>query len=297
MHRLTRKIRHVVFGSFIAAHRARNGRGRPRSRAEWNADYRRGRWDYLEGLPERSRQMIVLGYLLGRAPRPRVLDVGCGTGGFLATAPLFPIARYHGIDASDVAVERARERFASALSFPATFEVADFEDFECDDLYDVIVFNESISYADDPVAVLARFERGLTFDGVFVVSLCYNWWDEPMMRRITRARHVLHSTDVINEEGLTWHVRVLAGHQSGSFRSGRKASMSEKLASLRTSLAEMRVVLGENIGSIIMAGPAMIAGRARSVPEQVNEKPDDESCFRCSPGNESRDSISAKRRR
>lgn len=277
MRRLTRKIRHVAFGAFIAAHRARNGRGRPRSREEWNADYSRGRWDYLEGLEERSRQMIVLGYVLGRAPRPRVLDVGCGTGGILGTASLFPIACYHGVDASDVAVGRARERFASTCRFPVTFEVADFESFECDDLYDVIVFNESISYADDPVSVLARFQRALTPEGVFVVSLCYNWWDEPMMRRITRARPVLHSTDVINEEGLTWQIRVLSGHGSSSFHSGRKASMSERLASLRTALAETRVMLGENIGAVITAGPAMIAGRARSGPDEVPEATDEES--------------------
>ncbi len=57
--------RHLVFGSFVGAYRARRGLGHPKIPAAWDADYRAGYWEYLDGLNERSRNMVVLGYLAG----------------------------------------------------------------------------------------------------------------------------------------------------------------------------------------------------------------------------------------
>lgn len=119
---------------------------------------------------------------------------------------------YHGLDASGVAIAKARQRcLGEAPGFEVRFEVADFESFTPKGSYDAIVFNESLAYARDPVTVLDRFQSLLSPGGVFVVSLCYNWWQERVMERITTAYPTLHSAEVINEESLTWQVRMLAG--------------------------------------------------------------------------------------
>lgn len=64
--------------------------GLPKSPAEWDAEYRTGSWDYLEGIGERSHHMVILGYILGLNRRRRVLDVGCGTGSLLELGRNFP---------------------------------------------------------------------------------------------------------------------------------------------------------------------------------------------------------------
>lgn len=253
--------RHLVYGSFIGAYRARRGLGQPKSPAALDAEYRAGTWSYLDSLPERSRHMIALGYMIGREGPRRVLDVGCGTGGLLELGENFPLSSYHGIDLSEAAILRARRRFRGKdRAFPVRLEVADFESFTSESRYDFIVFEESLPFARDPVVVLERYERFLSPRGVFLISLCYNWWQNPLMERITDAYPTLHSSEVINEEGLTWQVRMLAGHRSGesatlTMRTGKRPS-SEGWS----SLAEAWVMIGENMRAIIRGVPVLIAG-------------------------------------
>ena len=71
--------------------------------------------------------------------------------------------------------------------FPATFRVARFEDFDSRSQYHAIVFNESLSYVRDPLALLNSFVRLMRPDGIFIVSLCYDWWQAPMLDRCTSA--------------------------------------------------------------------------------------------------------------
>lgn len=145
--------RHFIYGSFIGAYRARRGLGQPKSPATLDAEYRSGAWNYLDGLPERSRHMIALGYIMGLEGPRRVLDVGCGTGGFLELGENFPLSGYHGIDLSEAAILRARRRFRGRdTGFPVRFEVADFESFTSESRYDIILFEESLPYARDPLA-------------------------------------------------------------------------------------------------------------------------------------------------
>lgn len=258
--------RHLVYGSFIGAYRARRGFGQPKSPAALDAEYCAGTWSYLDGLPERTRHMITLGYIIGGDEPRRVLDIGCGTGGFLELGENFPLSEYHGIDISEAAILRARRRFRRRdPRFPVRFEVADFESFTSESRYDVILFQESLPFARDPVAVLSRCEGLLSPHGVFIISLCYNWWQHPLLKRITDAYRTLHSSEVINEEGLTWQVRMLSGH-----RSSESVTLSVRTLSVRTSkrpsserwsrLAEVWVMIRENLPAFILGVPVLIAG-------------------------------------
>lgn len=257
--------RHLIYGSFIGAYRARRGLGLPKSQATWDAEYSAGSWNYLEGMSERSRHMVALGYILGLEGQRRVLDVGCGAGGLLELGKHLPLSGYHGIDISKVAISSARQCFRGMdTGFPVQFEVADFESFTSDSRYDVILFNESLSYARDPMAILKHCRALLSPEGVFLISLCYNWWQSPLMERITSAYRTLHSSDVINEEGLTWQIRVLTVDRSSesvplSVRPGIR-----RWARLRSILAESRVMIIENIGAIILRGSSTL--RAEKLP-------------------------------
>lgn len=256
-------LRHLVFGSFIAAVRARRGRGLPKSQQAWDDEYRDGSWNFLDGLSERSHHMVVLGFVLGMGEDRRVLDVGCGTGGLLDLGRKFQLSGYTGIDISTTAIENARQRFRDTnIRFPVTFEAANFESYVSPKRYDAIIFNESLSYASDPVAILDRFRGFLAPGGMFLVSLCYNWWQEPIMRRLTAAFPTLYSTDVINEEGLTWQVRVLSGNSSGLADATNSVSKgSRRLGTLRSEIAERSLMTGENFGAVFNGLRAILVGR------------------------------------
>lgn len=257
-------LRHLVMGSFVGAYRARRGLGMPKPRDDWNTEYSAGSWDYLEGLPERSHHLVILGYIARLRAGRRVLDVGCGTGILLELGRHFPLSEYVGVDTSQVAIARARERFRSnPAAFPVRFEVADFEHFASTDRYDAIVFNESLTYARDPVAVLERFRSLLVPGGVFVISLCYNWWQEPLLKRIAAICPTLHSANVINEQGLTWQVRMLAGERSRTLKTPAAVSSITRNSGFRTNLAERRVTWLQNIAAILELAPKLIAGRSR----------------------------------
>ncbi len=257
-------LRHLILGSFVGAYRARRGLGLPKPSDDWNAEYTAGSWDYLEGLPEQSHHLLILGCIMRSRAGRRVLDVGCGTGTLLELGRHFSLSEYVGLDSSDVAIARARQRFRSnPAAFPVRFEVADFEQFASADRFDAIVFNESLTYARDPVAVLERFRSLLVPGGVFVISLCYNWWQEPLLKRIAAICPTLHSANVINEQGLTWQVRMLAGERSGPLKTPAAVRSSTRYSGFRSNLAERRVTWLENIAAILELAPKLIAGRSR----------------------------------
>ncbi len=264
--------RHLIYGSFVGAYRARRGLGQQKSPAMLDSEYQSGTWDYLDGLGERPRHLVALGYIIGLDGPRRVLDIGCGTGSFLESAQHFPLSEYHGIDLSEGAIQRARRRFRGKdAGFPVRFEVADFESFTSESLYDVIVFEESIPYARDPLAVLARFEEVLSPRGLFLISLCYNWWQHPLMERIADTYRTIHSAEVINEQGLTWEIRLLDGHSSRErLRLATRRGIWQ--ASERSSeLAERWVMIRENMRAILQAGPRLIG--LRRGRKSRNEEP------------------------
>jgi trans-aconitate methyltransferase len=85
----------------------------------------------------------------------------------------------------------------------------DFEKFAPTDRYDAIIFNESIYYSSRPEKVLRRYMSALTPNGVMIVSMCQNRWQGSIWTALESVAELVHSTAVTNEQGLTWHVRVL----------------------------------------------------------------------------------------
>lgn len=149
--------------------------------------------------------MVIVGYTQHFHPAPAILDVGCGHGRLVELLERHPHSSYLGIDIAAEAVRQARSR----ASPRAEFVIADFERYAPASRYDVIVFNESLYYAPEPVALLERYAQALTPDGVMVVSMCHNWWQAPIWNAIARRFAVLHSTEVGNESRQRWRVSVL----------------------------------------------------------------------------------------
>ncbi|QEC48500.1 class I SAM-dependent methyltransferase [Baekduia soli] len=148
----------------------------------WEDAYRNGRLDYYDRLDELARYSLLAGYVRVLAPstgtsRPRVLDVGAGTGILRGHLDGIGLGEYVGVDLSAAAVAAATARGHAGARF-VTGDVASL------DLgtFDVIALNEMLYYVAEPETFLARIEACLASAGVLVVSM----WRHPGDRSLWR---------------------------------------------------------------------------------------------------------------
>lgn len=133
-----------------------------------DAEYRQGKWDFIDGLPEQPRQGAITAWLVACDALDRVLDVGCGAGNLCRYLLPHRPGAYLGIDLSVAALEAARRSWPEA-----DFRQADFTAFAppAGADYSAIVFNEVLSYAGDQAAEIARYRPFLRPGGVIVISM------------------------------------------------------------------------------------------------------------------------------
>lgn len=180
--------------------------GRPQARRSWDEEYRDGRWDKLDSTAQLAHYAVIAGYVRHFYPDgARLLDVGCGHGALFRAVCHLPFASYLGLDLSEVAIAKA----ARAPDARARFEVADFEKWTPRSRFDVIVFNESIYYARQPVDELMRYAQALDGQGLLIVSVVRSSMNWAIGRAIRRRFAAVAATRVRNEQGESWDVLVL----------------------------------------------------------------------------------------
>jgi cyclopropane fatty-acyl-phospholipid synthase-like methyltransferase len=142
-------------------------------RALWNSEFGEGRWDYIE----HTTGDIIYSYLARYTRNGSILDLGCGSGNTGCELAAEYYREYTGVDISDVAIKKARQRSqAAGRSAKNEYFQCDIMTFVPRQLYDVILFRESIAYiprAKVP-ALLARYAKYLNPEGVFIVR-----WSNP----------------------------------------------------------------------------------------------------------------------
>lgn len=136
------------------------------SAIDWERIYE-GPWSNLSGPSELPHHAIVAAFATKLIGGGALLDAGCGDGGLIDYLDLARFA-YFGFDRSATATGRARQRHAGAKIAHCTFD--EFAPTR-DQKFDVVVFNESLQYVDQPFAVIDRFRSFLTPEGIVVVSL------------------------------------------------------------------------------------------------------------------------------
>lgn len=184
---------------------APRGRGLPIATAAWDRDYGAGKWGHLDSISEMGHYLLIVGYASRLAERPRILDVGCGDGVLRAHFLDTKISEYVGLDISSVAVAHA-----TAKGFPDTrFLVADFDSAPELGAFDIVIFNESIYYAPDPLPVFETFSRRVKAGGAIIVSMHDTGLRKAAIwRRLERCHASTHATRLTNERKQTWDVRV-----------------------------------------------------------------------------------------
>ncbi len=131
--------------------------------------------------------------------------MGCGHGRLYELLRESRPARYLGVDVSEEAIVQAR-RFEEAT---VSFETGDFETWLPSTEFEVIIFNECLSYATRPIDVLTRFAGRLAERGRAIVSLSHYGNHREIWRSFEQNFEVTESRMVENARGQRWDVRVL----------------------------------------------------------------------------------------
>ncbi len=171
----------------------------------WDAAFRRGAWDHLFDLDELAHYMVIVGFIAHMKDKPRVLDVGCGSGRLFQLVSRMGYASYTGIDLSSEAIGKIDLRESPR----ATFQVADATTFQPPGRYDAIVFSEMLYYAKDPVGLLVRYGWHLANNGAIIVSMIRFPTLGRLWRKIDRVFSTEEATTVENLSGRRWQVRLL----------------------------------------------------------------------------------------
>jgi 2-polyprenyl-3-methyl-5-hydroxy-6-metoxy-1,4-benzoquinol methylase len=202
--------RKLPFVDVVAAHvRERERRGgasdAPVPPTAWDTQYAAGRWDFLRDARERERYCTLARCIHEAAPHGAVLDVGCGEGLLLPHLRAFGnTARYTGVDISQVAIDKGRQTFGNDR-----FICADAERYTPTQSSDVIVFNESLYYFEQPVEGVTRYASFLSPAGIIAVSTYLGSRRARAVRRTLARRHRVLRDVSIASGPHTWNCLLL----------------------------------------------------------------------------------------
>lgn len=171
---------------------------------KWNAEYARGRWDYLAQIEELSRYALIAGYCHFFEHARRILDLGCGEG--VLHRYLRPDAydQYLGIDISAEAIERAKQRENGKTSFLQ----ADVNAYLPDDRFDLIVFNEVLYYLEEPVQVIENYKGVLSDRGVLIAAMYDSDTSDQAWRLLDKAYTADDEVKVSQKSGYSGKIKV-----------------------------------------------------------------------------------------
>jgi SAM-dependent methyltransferase len=190
----------------VSALESRAARGdTPEPKVLWEEKYRSGRWEFMRDLYEVPRYASVAALAHRLRPDGEILDIGCGEG--LLQSHLAPLGyrRYVGLDLAEAAIEQAAGRADERTRFVA----ADAEAFDPDGTFDVVIFNECVHYFRSPARSVARYQRSLGPDGIFIVSAFRTPRGDAIMRELVESYTVIEQTSIVNRKG-TSQIVVLA---------------------------------------------------------------------------------------
>lgn len=177
----------------------------------WDEQYSSGAWDYLQSDKEREHYLVIIDFLFKHNIHASVLDIGCGTGvlyNYLKAHVDFHknAISYFGIDISDSAIAQAKENHGDDL-----FATCDFEKQGVAGQYSCIIFNETLYYFNDVMAILSRcVKENMLHNGKLIISMVEYERHYTIWEMIETKYKVLDEMTVVNEEGTSWNVKMIS---------------------------------------------------------------------------------------
>jgi 2-polyprenyl-3-methyl-5-hydroxy-6-metoxy-1,4-benzoquinol methylase len=157
---------------------------------------------------EIARYSLVAGYFEYFKGGGSILDVGCGVGTLAERLGPHAYSRYVGFDLPGEPL-RVASRNADEKT---VWRCADANTYTPPEAYDAVVFNESLYYLRDPLAVVHRYQRCLERDGVAIVSMVAFPGVGRYWKGLEAAYRVLDEATVTSKSGISWTCKVLLGN-------------------------------------------------------------------------------------
>ncbi len=108
-----------------------------------------------------------------------VLDVGCGSGRYLAALGATGVKRMVGVDVSDAMIELARKETEGLNSTDVELIRTDFMPWQTKETFDLVIGMGLYDYVVNPLTMLKRM-RGLSNDAVIVSFPSRHWFRTPL---------------------------------------------------------------------------------------------------------------------
>lgn len=143
-----------------------------------------GQTPFWRWVNRQFRSDIVARYIytcehVRRSRASSVLDVGCGSGRYLAAFARMGVDRLVGIDLSQPMLDLARQQMTSAGHRNTELICANYDDFAPIERFDVVVAMGFFDYQADPVAVLERM-RSMARHSVIASFPSRHWFRTPL---------------------------------------------------------------------------------------------------------------------
>jgi trans-aconitate methyltransferase len=187
-------------------HGFRAGLGQPVPINALDHEYASGAWDHFLGPEELARHEVLLALILTSHARPRLLDLGCGSGRLASMVPPLLRTDYLGVDVSAAGLAQAERLDLAEMRFARH----DFETWQpTQGEFNVITFNECLGYAPDPLRTALRFATLLPADGALLVSHFRSTNHARFWTRLARRFDFPMQRTADNERGQVWDLRSL----------------------------------------------------------------------------------------
>jgi len=174
-----------------------------RIQTEWNHQYRTGMWDYLSDHLEAQRYEAILEAVQTYGNNRNILEVGCGEGILQSRMQPGAYSSYLGIDISEVAIKKA-ERLCNETT---QYVQANMETYVPTGRYDVIIFNESLYYALQPVQLLNQYAQFLEEKGHVILSI-YETEENRRLRSAIEQRYPVRAQQVSTNQRGSWYCQI-----------------------------------------------------------------------------------------
>lgn len=181
-----------------------------KSKSAMDDEFKKGKWDYLEGSEEKERYTNIIQLYNKQKPQGTLLDVGCAQGvlyqSFKEDSAGF-FQKYYGIDISEEAIRIAKNKFPEA-----NFNMLNLETKKLHNKFDVIVFNETLYYFNWPMKTLQKcVAENLNDGGIFIVSMFnYLGRNDRIWKSITNEYAIIDEATAVNNKNQRWDAKVFS---------------------------------------------------------------------------------------
>jgi SAM-dependent methyltransferase len=136
----------------------------------WDKEFSGSKWDFIDD----TTGDCVYPFLEKYAHDGNILDLGCGPGNTANELAADVYRSYIGVDISEAALVKARERSQNnGRTGKNSFVNSDFLSYQPTQAFDIILFRESLYHVPygQVLPVLHKFSKHLNSSGVFIVRL------------------------------------------------------------------------------------------------------------------------------